>query len=631
MHTRIVAAVVIVALIPVAARGEGLPAPFQPIKRQGNVIETLKHRIIVSETGFPEQIYIKPDPRDLPLELRETALALDNPALVEFGRGARLRQPIRLVANVGGNNVEASVAAPAQIAKETPGQISYRAELKLGTVSATATTSYGSEGAITFDIQWKTAGPVASLEVVIDFQGAVTHAYRGLPSDFKPDAVQRDTLDVLLPTATDMVVWSNLSPWPAARDATVRYLYVGSLDSGFTWLADDWSVASAAEPMMLVRRDKAGNASLHILLHNAPAEAAEGHHTFALLTHPAKPRPRGFRKTQWLNWGKPHSLEPMADGVENATLKRWQSLKKQAGPAEQIAGGFTGAALEAFAGRIELTGFAGAYAASAEKDNVRLYPNSLFAVLAAPYTGVPVRVQSNMRKLASSGEAPSYDRQYLGRALLHDIGAAITGFKQPYQYVRLINALEEFGFFDTDKIEVLPYWRNAHIIRYGELWSADDTFEVDERNPAEGVYVTAYRKPIVQDGKNGCAALIVVMNENDRPVRERLYILDREKVFGGKNRLTAADLIRKYPFDVLPERSSWQGAKGSYSHWHGSRASKEETFKWLKGPSPVLRDMEDDSFVEHFPTRDAPPPEVYGPLYINARDYRLLYGQWLEE
>ena len=631
MHTRIVAAAVIVALIPFAARGEGLPAPFQPIERQGNVLETLKHRIVVSETGFPEQIYIKPDPRDLPLEMRETELALDNPALVEFGRGARLRQPIRLVANVGGNNVEASVAAPAQIVKETPGQISYRAELKVDAVSAISGTSYGNEGAMTFDIQWKAAEPAASLELVIDFQGAVTHAYRGLPSDFKPDTVQRNTLDVLLPTATDKVVWSNLGPWPAAGDATARYLYVGGLDSGFTWLADEWSVADAEKPMMVVRRDKAGNASLHILLHNAPAEAAEGRHTFALLTHPAKPRPQGFRKTQWLNWGKPQTLEPMADGVENATLTRWQGLKGQAGPAERIAGGFTGSALESLAGGIELTGFAGAYAVSAEKDNVRLYPNSLFAVLAAPYTGVPVRVQSNMRKLAFSGEAPSYDRQYLGRALLHDIGAAIAGFKQPFQYVRLINALEEFGFLDTDKIEVLPYWRNAGIIRYGEGWSGDDPFAVDAEDPAAGVYVTAYRKPIEANGRKGYAALIVVMNENDRPVRERLFILDSEKLFGGMNRLKAEDLFSKYPFDVLPEKSSWRAAKGLYLAGHRGRAGKEENFQWLEGGPPVLRDVEDDSFVEHFPARDAPPPELYGPLYVNPRDFRIIYGYSLAE
>ena len=40
--------------------------------------------------------------------------------------------------------------------------------------------------------------------------------------------------------------------------------------------------------------------------------------------------------------------------------------------------------------------------------------------------------------------------------------------------------------------------------------------------------------------------------------------------------------------------------------------------------------MYDDSCVQHFPTKEAPPPEVYGPLHVNAHDYRLLYGQWLE-
>jgi len=519
--------------------GDGLPKPFQPIKRQERRVETVKHVFSVGDTGFPQQIFIKPDQRDLPLEMRTEGVELEPAALVAVGRGNRIRQPIRLIASAGGNNYEATAAQPARVTAESARTISYQAQLKAGAVAATLAANYQYDGIMTFDIKWKTEEPVESLYIVIDLLGAVTHAYRGLPGDFSPNSVDRKTLEVLLSTEIDTVVWTNKTPWLRLEDAAPDYLYFGSLDSGFTWLADDWSVVDNDQHTIQIRRNNEGDASFCLYLINAGVQAREGSHSFALITHPAKPKPQGYRLTQWLEW---QQLDSVTLPLQPGMLGKIMDMRKNAPEDGYIANAINAAAIESTIQGIEMKEFAGAYSISPDKDNIRLYPASLFAVLSAPYTGVPVRLYSNMRELAASGETPTYDRQYLGRALLHDAGVAIAGLKQPYQYIRLVEALEDFGFFDSENIEVLPYWRNGDVIRYGEPWTGNDAFAVTAQNPAANCYVTAYRKHIEIDGKAGYAALVVIMNENDTPVRERLHILDTEGVFGGLNKMKATAL-----------------------------------------------------------------------------------------
>lgn len=623
------AAVLLVATAALA--GEVWP-PYQPIQRQGMVIDTIKHQIVVAPTGLPEQLFIKPLPAELPLEMRGKNTPLDDQALVALGRGPQLRSPMRLTATILGKQVDAEVTAAAQLVEQTPAHITYRSAAVCGPVKADLTVTYYCDGAMVFNISSKTEEKTDALELVLDIRGPVTHAYRGLPSNFRPDAVGRDALDTLVPADTDAIVWSNLDEWAGKAQPNLTYLYVGSLDRGFTLLADQWFIIDKQSPTATISRDRAGNASLHLYLLNSPTDEAEVQHTFALIIHPAKPRPKDYRTAQWL--GQTQGAELISDGVEHTTLKAFLAARTKAKTG--TVGGLSGGAFESMASEVELTGFAGAFSISPEQDNVRLYPNSLFAVMAGPYRGLPTRVQTNMRGLATAGEALSYDRQIIGRALVHDIGAAIQGFKQPLQHLQVVRALEEFGYFDDTEIEVLPYWRNGSILRYGEKYEEDDPFALTEENPAAGVYVTAYRKPFEKDGKRGYAAMIAVMNENDHPVRERLYILDTEKLLGGLCRLTAFDLFETYPFQAVPKESDWRPdrVKGIYAGHNSRRSGLDSTFKWLEGGAgkpPVLRDMEDNSFVEHFPLRYAPPPEVYGPLYIPARDFRLLYGYWVKQ
>jgi len=611
-----------------AAFAEDVWPPFEAIVRAGNTLDTLKHRIVVDESGLPQQFFIKPSRRSLPLEMRDKQVELEDPALVAVGRGAVLRAPMRLEAAAEGNRLEAQVVKPATVSHESDGRVSYASELKAGPIALKLTTTYECDGAITVNINYKTDAPVESLELLLDINGPVTHAFRGLPADFRPDAFDRAALDVSLPEDNDTVVWSSLTDWLGARRPFVNYLYFGSLDRGFTWLCDGAAGfrVEADAPMFLIQRDRAGQSTARIFFINQEIEAAQGEATFALLAHPSQPRDAGARSTQWLEWS--NAVTQIPDGVNNTTLVAREHQPHQAGA-------LSAGAFESFAAQIELKGFAGADMLSVSQDNLRLYPASLFAVMAGPYRGVPVRVYPNIRETIPAGERASYDRQIAARAIIYDIGADVEGFRQPVEVIRLVQILDDFGYFGADDIEVLPYWRNSSFLRYGEDWQEDEMFKLSEDDPAARVYVTAFKKPFERGGKRGHETLIIVLNENDTPVNERLHVLDTEKVFGGPNMHVANDMFGMLNFNVVPQEGDWEleKVKRQYAARQRGRINTAGAQSWLGKDAlpPVLRDMEDNGFVEYSPSRYAPPPEVYGPLFIYPRDYRIVYGYSIEE
>ncbi|HUU60195.1 MAG TPA: glycoside hydrolase domain-containing protein, partial [Phycisphaerae bacterium] len=260
---------------------------------------------------------------------------------------------------------------------------------------------------------------------------------------------------------------------------------------------------------------------------------------------------------------------------------------------------------------------------SFELDNVVVYPNSLFKYHSHNYTGmiamlVPRDSWPNSI-ISRPGDDKRLDRQLLGRALLNDIGIQWEGPHGRYQHreqcIRLINALIDFGYFETDdRTEMIPYWRNRRLVRYGEEFRADGAFELTKANPYEKVYVTVYRRPLLdRSGKRvtGSKAMFVIMNESDEPVRERLFVLDPKRIFGGPNRITGAQTIREYDFSKIEKIDK-------NSDWRAPRVSRLANY-------PSLLDLEDRGVVKAAGTKGRE-GEIYGPVYIGPHDYRILYG-----
>jgi hypothetical protein len=183
----------------------------------------------------------------------------------------------------------------------------------------------------------------------------------------------------------------------------------------------------------------------------------------------------------------------------------------------------------------------------------------------------------------------------MGRALLNDIGLTPSGahgiIYHREDMVRLFAALTEFGFFEDQNIEKLPFWRNAKAVRIG-----------DKPSPESEVYVTVYRRPL-KSGK-GFQALFVVMNESFKPAELPLMLADATRVLGGANTLKAAGVRERTP--VRGELKGW---------WDG--------IKGRDAQAPVLMDVETGDIVARQPGSG----EAYGPVYIPYHDFRVFLAK----
>lgn len=609
-------------------RGQEAWSPHEPIARDGDVIETSKHLITVGESGFADQFYIKADSLSLPLEARSGDMEPGERDLILLGRGPQFRSPLRLESLVEGVRAVAGVREAASVISETGGAVIYGSQLAAGPLQIDLESRYECDGAMLFDMRYSGGGEgVEVLELVLDLSGALSFAYRGLPGDFRADDFDRSSLDVSVPPDRDATVWTSADDWVFTHGAFVSYLLFGSHDRAFTWLAEEGGFAPGEEtPMVEIERDELGRATVRIrIIGRESGHGPEGRVRFALFAHPSSPRSAGHNKSQWLSWAGGDAA-PGSDGLEHVSLDLRDRLRAVAGEPQLTP--LTAGSFESFARSYELRGHAGGAGVSADLDNVRLYPNSLFSVFAGPFRNRPARVVSNVNEIVSGGVQAGYDRQILGRALASGIGSSISGANQPVEHLRFVRSLRWFGLFDSDETELLPYWRNEGYIRYGEEWEADDPFALEEENPASGVYVTAYRRRFERDGRRGVHVLFIVMNENDHAVRQRLYILDPERVFGGLNQMLSREAAMLHDFSRIPAESDWRRERiESITSSHGG------------GPMPSYRDpralrdldLEGTGFVEHCPRQQSPPPEIYGPLFIYPRDFRMVYGYRLEE
>ncbi|MCZ7649469.1 MAG: DUF6067 family protein [Planctomycetota bacterium] len=269
--------------------------------------------------------------------------------------------------------------------------------------------------------------------------------------------------------------------------------------------------------------------------------------------------------------------------------------------------------LESYAACSEMVESAAGYSLSYEIDYVNRYPISLVRYVCNSGKSLTTRVNSRtsgwLTGITTPGDDPRIDRAYLGRALLHDFGVS-ERVNSHEHYARVLSALYDFGYFDEAGTEMLPYWRNGRAIRFGE-GAETDGFAVDPKDPFAKVYTTVYRRALRPDGKGkGYQALIVVMNENDEPIRGRLHFLDSKALFGQANNLSAADVSAAYR---APSGLSFKPTSLNY------------------GNTPCLLDLETGGAITKA-TKGEPKQvikeEIYGPLYIPAHDFRVLYARF---
>ena len=706
--------------------------PFVPLVASAGSLETLKHRYALDASGLPAQIVIRPDPRELPLERRGGKSPMTDADLLAIGRGPQLRGPMRLEAVVGGKRVAAEVAQPARLVAPGQSRCEYASKLKVGPVDVDLQTRYECDGSIYATMTYGSRGPAAIdlLEMVTELDGPVDVGFWTVPG--RDGMISSDPWEITLPNNPG-VVWTTTThdKMPLFSNYFVPWFYFGSADRAFSYYCDTdrgWLLDRDGTTMTL-ERDAQRRVAWRVKFVNHRADV-QGRRTisFAILVHPAKPKPADYRRVAWFyrgdTWCSGYASEP-ADLPEDLLRSRWREaataprdvsdeqattwrkstapwlrygrwrnvgispeldqefedkcvylLERQirvgrrtgwwwdeywpvtgsdnlaqgnaylrdpaiVGPKElpwhaQFLTGYehstfkrlarifaannvpqrnylwanaAASLLESTAWDCQLVEEAGAMHRSYELDNVVCYPASQFRFLAHTNTGMVCRIVPDMNKWATPGDDDRLDRQVFGRALLHDIGVCSNGphgaIQRPDEALRLLKALLEFDLFDDQDTELLPYWRNRQFVRLG----GDVVPHPLGTGPSAKVYVTAYRRPLkTDDGRGGVQALLVLMNENDKAVELPLAILDPQRVLGGPNNLTQGQIRARTP---VPEtlKDLW------------SKLSERDK------NAPALRDVETGEVVARMPDAS----ETYGPVYVPAHDYRILYAHCAKE
>lgn len=741
-------------------------APFKPIVVQDAELKTLRQDLTVAPTGFPAQIVINPDPRDLPLEVRAGRAKLTTTQLQAMGRGPQLRAPLRLEAVVKGQRLTAKVVEPAKITRQWKSEVEYAAKAALGPVEVELNTQYDCDGAMTFALTYgaEQATDVELLELVMEVVGPVDLRIGGVYG-MEPAS----GWDMTLP-AGEGVVWdsaldTHLEPLELYYSKFVPWFFFGNGDRGWSWVCDsdeNWEIDREGSTLTL-ERDAAGQVTMRVKFVNHPARIS-GKRTieFALFTHPAKPKEQGYRRIAWLDW-RPENYEgiglkclpndgpcgidgsdetfsyflrkypngaprlyinknwvnsgipelqkhiytgewmgsssarpnrtPMDSkggygqpwvrpgrglvGIEwgsqswedyfvyhcermvrigktvgwwwdelflpartncvangQAYFRKPEEVGKQELPWQSNFGSLNArdmmkrnarlltknkvpnyvsiwatstTALESYANSSEMVESACGFAKTYDIDHIVRFPIAGWRYASNYNKGLTTRVKPYKGLPTDPGDNPRLDRALLGRALLHDIGVS-PQFTHGEQLIRTINILHDFGYFDEANTEVLPYWRNRHLLRYGPVFT-DDAFEVTVTDPHANVFTTIYRRPYKSaNGRQGYKALIVIVNENDEPVRSRLHLLDVKSLLGGANNILVG--MEYHNYKAPPARSLGRRFSG-----YGSNVG--------------LRDLEDGGVVVRAQRDYKPvPPEIYGPVYIRPHEFRVLYAHY---
>ncbi|HUU59523.1 MAG TPA: hypothetical protein VMZ50_08270, partial [Phycisphaerae bacterium] len=580
---------------------------------KGGSFQTGRHTFTIGASGLPEPIEIHPDPTELALVQREGGAQPAAAELRQIGRGPQLRSPIRIEARIAGRAVPAEVTSAVRPALKD-GVAACSSKMKAGPVSLALDARYEPDGSLRAKLTYSASGAeVESLELVLELDGPVDLV---IPGEAVSDKVQAYVEKDFTLSDEEGLVWGN-APADAAKGGRAapgipQSVFVGSGDRGFTFLTDPavgWDIDKAVSTTALTR-DKAGHVSWRIKFVNRKSKlAGEKTLRFALLTHPASSKAPGHRAAGMLDL-------PFAGGAAAKVLPL--SLEALAETSAPLLRADSGAVFEALSDHAVLTGPAGGDPVSAATDHVATYPIRLFRYLAGTHTHLTVQVRSDVTKFVSPGSSRSADRAVIGRALLHDVGFDPAQLAHLADVARALTALQRFGYFETDgQTEFIPYWRSARIARYGQKFEEGNAFNLTEKNPAGKVYVSLYRRPWTRGKPKGYKVLFVIANESDQPIRDLLYIEDPRRILGGHNALQFYDVAKQYKLaDPVARSPDWDPAKFSRLTRLGQQG--------INMPPTVLSELETGGMVRQVGVRGD--LETYGPIFIPAHDYRILYA-----
>jgi len=251
--------------------------------------------------------------------------------------------------------------------------------------------------------------------------------------------------------------------------------------------------------------------------------------------------------------------------------------------------------LESFAWDSQLVEEAGAGHRSYEIDIVTQFPPSLYRYLSKSYSGLVTRLVAD-NGLVDAGDDPRFERQMFARALLHDFGFTPNGphgrVLHRVKALHLINKLIDFGLFDEDTTEFIPYWRNQGVVSF------DGQSGPDREND---LFVSVYRRP-KQGG--GYKAIFILANEKFDDVNAPVALLDAPRVLGGDNAITVGSLRDDVEVSG-PFAEAWQAI-----------ASRN-------ADRPALMDLETGRPVPQVEGE----PGTYGPVFIPSHNFRVLYAE----
>jgi len=245
---------------------------------------------------------------------------------------------------------------------------------------------------------------------------------------------------------------------------------------------------------------------------------------------------------------------------------------------------------------------------SYEIDHITRFPLSGFGFATSAGKGLTVYHGPRFGVSVDPGDNPRLDRARLGRVLAHDIGATATGANMEH-YAHVFNALADFGYFEEETTEYIPFWRTRHLVRFGEKFRGD-SFDLTAEDPFAKAHVSIYRRPYKNvDGKQGYKALFVIVNEDWDPLRGRLHILQPERIFGGTNNLLVAEVHKHRDYE-LPFGLGYLKPAYPYGRYLGLRDAETQ--------GTVVKSL--------YKLGKEVPGDIYGPIYVRGHDFRLLYG-----
>ncbi|MDP6629393.1 MAG: hypothetical protein QGH42_11865 [Kiritimatiellia bacterium] len=276
--------------------------PFAPIVQTRNGFETLKHSLTIDDSGLPAQIDIRPDRRELPLELRGANAKVDDATLSEVGRGPQFRAPLRLEAVVDGKRVQAQVVDRAKAVRVWKSEIEYASRLRVGPVDAELVTRYDCDGSLHASLRYggETAVRIERLELVADIAGKVdlmlSETFNG------PGETGADRGDCVLPNRPGVLWDSTMTKMSLFYSRFIPWFWFGSADRGWSYYSpsDEGWILDRDGSAMQIERDQAGDVTWRVVFVNHPAEIKGSREIkFSILTHPAKPKPVNFRQIAW--------------------------------------------------------------------------------------------------------------------------------------------------------------------------------------------------------------------------------------------------------------------------------------------------------------------------------------------